>query len=452
MKSGDQESATLPPRGRAGAGAKTQRAWALYDWANSAYNLVITSTIFPAYYESMTGDGVEGTTDYVTFLGRSFPNTSLYDYALAFSFLIVAALSPLLSSIADGRGVKKGFLRAFCLIGSAACAGLFFYGKDNLGWGLLCTVIACVGFWGSLVFYNSYLPEIAAPQEQDRVSARGFQYGYIGSVLLQIVCFVFVMKNDLFGITKGFASQLSFLLVGVWWAGFAQLALRGLPKGRPLAGVGTGLGAGYSALRSVWKNLGPQQKTKRFLLSFFFYSMGVQTVMLAATLYGKSELGIPTENLIIAILIIQVIAIAGAWAIAKLSARIGNLPAICVCVAVWIGICVAGYLLPARNPMAFYALAAVVGFVMGGIQSLSRSTWAKLMPPTGATASYFSFFDVTEKIGIVIGMASFGAIQHATGSQRTSVLALMVFFVVGLLLLIRAHRTRSASVPSPVPL
>ena len=404
----------------------------MYDWANSAYNLVITSTIFPAYYETITGDGQDATLDYVTLFGHRFINTALYNYALAVAFCIVAILSPLLSGIADTRGNKKTFLRAFATLGSLSCAGLFFFDASNIALGLGLTILACIGYWSSLVFYNSYLPDIARPEAQDKLSAKGFAYGYVGSILLQLICFVFVLKNDLFGITVGRASQLSFLLTGVWWLGFSTLALRGLPRGSAKGEISGKWTQGYAELRKVWSQMTHQTVIKRFLGAFFFYNMGVQTVMLAATLYGKSELGIPTENLIVAILIIQLIAVAGAWLIAKLSGIWGNLNALMLCVVVWIGICIAAYMIPAHNPGAFYALAVAVGFVMGGIQSLSRSTYSKLMPETKDTTSWFSFYDVTEKIAIVIGMFSFGFIQEISGSQRASVLSLMVFFVVGL--------------------
>lgn len=424
------------------ASKKVINGWAMYDWANSVYNLVITSTIFPAYYEAVTGDDNDQTSiDTVKLFGREFVNTSLYNYALGIAFIIVAAMSPLLSSIADYKGNKKAFLFFFCTMGSIACASMFFFDKSNLGYGLLCLIVACVGFWSSLVFYNSYLPEIAAPEDQDKVSARGFAMGYIGSVILQIICFIFVLKPDLFGITDGKASQISFLLVGIWWWGFGQFSLKRLPKGKPIENPGDKgsiFTNGYKELNKVWKQLTHLPVLKRYLGAFFFYNMGVQTVMLAATLYGKSELNIPTTNLIIAILIIQLVAIPGSFLVARLSEKIGNFPALMVTVSLWIILCIIGYLLPRNGINEFYALAMLVGFVMGGIQSLSRSTYAKLMPETKDTTSFFSFFDVTEKIAIVIGMFSFGYINELTGSQRNSVLALVVFFVIGLLLLFNA--------------
>ena len=428
------------------ASKKVINGWAMYDWANSAYNLVITSTIFPAYYEAITGDGNEATTnDTVQFLGRQFDNSALYNYTLAVAMLIVAFISPLLSSIADYKGNKKVFLNFFLTLGSISCAGLFLFRDVPTLWiGIVCSITACVGFWASLVYYNSYLPEIAAPEDRDRVSAKGFTYGYIGSVILQLVCFVLVLKHDMFGFTEGKGSQYSFLLVGIWWWGFGQFALTRLPKSIP---AGTGdlehhiLSKGYRELSKVWNQLRHLKVLRSFLFAFFFYNMGVQTVMLAATLYGKRELAIPTTNLIVAILIIQLIAIPGAYAISRLSEKIGNFKALMICIAVWVGICIAAFYMPAKEITRFYILASVVGFVMGGIQSLSRSTYSKLMPVTKDTASFFSFYDVTEKIGIVIGMFSFGFFTEITRSQRSSVLTLMVYFIIGFVLLYFTRRT-----------
>jgi UMF1 family MFS transporter len=432
------------------ASKKVINGWAMYDWANSSYNLVITSTIFPAYFEAIAADDKSVSKTTVTFLGRQFENTALYNYTLAVAMLIVAIISPLLSSIADYKGNKKKFMNFFLTMGSLACALLFLFNTPSgttatpaaqLGLGLACMIFACVGFWASLVFYNSFLPEIAAPEDRDRVSAKGFAYGYVGSVLLQLICFVFVFfpgivgghENDNEASTIQF--RLSFLLVGIWWWGFGQLSLRRLPTPIP-AGTGDlkrhSLSNGYKELQKVWRQLKKIPSLKRFLVSFFFYNMGVQTVMLVAALYGKSELQLPTTNLIIAILIIQLIAIPGAYAISWLSSKIGNLRTLMCVVGIWIVLCVAGYFMPVGGIYEFYGLAAAVGFVMGGIQSLSRSTYAKLMPETKDTTSFFSFYDVTEKVATVIGIVSFGFINELTGSQRSSVLALMVFFIIGL--------------------
>ena len=427
------------------ASKKVVNGWAMYDWANSVYNLVITSTIFPAYYEAVTGDGNENTLiDKIKIGNYEFSNTALYNYILAIAFIIVAIMSPILSSIADYRGNKKQFLRFFCTMGSLACASLYFFDSDHIMGGLISVIIACVGFWSSLVFYNSYLPEIAAPEDRDRISAKGFMMGYIGSVLLQIICFVFVLKPELFGITVGKASQISFVLVGIWWVSFGWLATSRLPKSYGVKGAHSKnlITQGYKELHKVWIELKTQPLLKQFLLSFFFYNMGVQTVMLAATLYGKSELNIPTTNLIIAILIIQLVAIPGAHLMAKLASKWGNFNTIMVAILIWIGGCIMGYYLPRNSVMPFYSLAIIVGFVMGGIQSVSRSTYSKLMPETHDTTSYFSFYDVTEKVAIVIGMFSFGFINEITGSQRNSVLALCIFFIIGFVLLYRTSKLK----------
>ncbi len=433
------------------ASKKVVNGWAMYDWANSSYNLVITSTIFPAYFEAIAVDNKEISKTAVTFLGRQFENTALYNYALAFAMLIVAFISPLLSSIADYKGNKKNFMNFFLTMGSLACASMFFFDRSTLGLGIASVIIACVGFWGSVVFYNSFLPEIAAPEDRDRISAKGFAYGYVGSVLLQIICFVFVFKPELIGGNKdsNIQYQLSFLLVGVWWWGFGQFSLRRLPNPVPAGDVHLKynvLSKGYGELKKVWSQLKKLPSLKRFLFSFFFYNMGVQTVMLVAALYGKSELELPTTNLIIAILIIQLIAIPGAFAISWLSSRIGNLKTLMALVVVWICLCVVGYYLPKGGIYEFYGLAAAVGFVMGGTQSLSRSTYAKLMPYTRDTASFFSFYDVTEKIAAVVGIFSFGFITELTGSQRSSVLALGSFFIIGLLLLFYASAVKNKTV------
>lgn len=425
------------------ASKKVVNRWAMYDWANSVYNLVITSTIFPAYYESVTANN---TNNEVLFLGRHFVNTALYNYVLAVAFLIVAFMSPVLSSIADYKGNKKSFLRFFCFLGSLSCSLLFFFkGSDTLWIALLCSMIACIGFWSSLVFYNSYLPEIAAPQDRDKVSAKGFAMGYIGSVLLQLICFVFVFKPEWFGMQNDatLPARFSFLLVGVWWFGFAQLTLNAMPKGVPAAfrPEKNVFANGFIELKKVFKQLKTLLILKRFLLAFFFYNMGVQTIMLVATLFGSKQLKLPTSKLIITILIIQIVAIAGAYLMAKLSEKFGNFQTLLSVVVIWVLVCLGAYEIATISDkgvnaeMYFYVLAVVVGLVMGGIQSLSRSTYSKLMPVTKDTTSFFSFYDVTEKIAIVIGMFSFGLIEELTGSMKNSVLVIMCFFIIGFVIL-----------------
>ncbi|MXV53295.1 MFS transporter [Pedobacter sp. HMF7647] len=420
----------------------TIRAWAMFDWANSAYNLVITSTIYPAYYTIITTTKEHG--DKVKFFGIEFINTALSNYSLAAAYLVMAILLPVLSSIADFRGNKKSFMKFFTWMGGIACAGLYFFKLDTLELGVICSAVAAMGYIGGILFNNSYLPEIASPDQQDKVSAQGFAYGYIGSVLLQIICFVFVLKPELFGITDGsFPARLSFLLVGVWWIAFAQIPFNKLPAGSQNRGKITSgvIKNGFQELGKVWQQVKGMKLLKRFLFAFFFYAVGVQTIMIVAANFGEKILHLGTAKLIATILVIQLVAILGAYLMSVLARLIGNFYVLILVVLIWIGVCVSAYFI--SNETQFYVLAAVVGLVMGGIQSISRSTYSKLLPQnTPDTASFFSFYDVTEKIAIVIGLFSFGYIEEFTGNMRNSALSLAVFFIIGLVILISITRIR----------
>ncbi|WP_439697342.1 MFS transporter [Mucilaginibacter sp. AW1-7] len=414
---------------------KTIRAWAFFDWANSAYNLVITSTIFPAYYVAITANAKNG--DRVMFFGKSFVNTALSDYALAAAYMVMVLLLPILSSIADYKGNKKIFMQFFTCIGALSCCSLFFFTKDTLEMGIIAFALAAIGYSGGFVFYNSYLPEIATIDMQDNVSAKGFTYGYIGSVLLQLICFLFVLKPEWFGILdKSFPARLSFLLVGLWWIGFALIPFSVLPKGSPnaVSHEHNIIKGGFIELGNVWKKVKGMPLLKRFLPAFFFYSMGLQTVMLVATGFAAKVLHMGTAALISIILIIQLVAIGGATLMSRLSGIFGNVRVLIGTVIIWIGVCVAAYF--TTTDTQFYLVAVVVGLVMGGIQSMSRSTYSKYLPENiPDTASFFSFYDVTEKLAIVAGVFSFGFIEELTGSPRNSVLVLGLFFIVGLFLL-----------------
>jgi UMF1 family MFS transporter len=414
----------------------TIKAWAMFDWSNSAYNLVITSTIFPAYYTIITTTQENG--DKVTFFGRVFTNTALSNYALSVAYLIMAIVLPFLSSIADYRGNKKVFMKTFTYLGSFACAGLFFFKLETLEWGIICFGLAAIGYIGGMMFNNSYLPEIASVDQQDKVSAKGYAYGYIGSVILQIICFAFVLKPDLFGITDAsLPARLSFLLVGIWWITFSQIPFKKLPADSPNFDKMSKLNvkSGFEELLKVWRKMKEMFYLKRFLLAFFFYSMGVQTIMLVAAGFGEKVLKLGTSKLIAIILIIQLVAIFGALIISYLAKKYGNIQVIIGVVIVWIAICFGAYHI--QNEQQFYALAVVVGLVMGGIQSISRSTYSKFLPEnTPDTASFFSFYDVTEKLAIVIGLFSFAYIEEFTGSMRNSAVSLASFFIIGLLILI----------------
>lgn len=422
---------------------KTIHAWCMYDWANSVYSLVITSSIFPAYYEAVTRNS--NGFDQVKLFGISLANTVWYSYALSFSFFVIALIMPLLGGISDYTGKRKMFMRFFCYLGAAACCSLFFFtGAENLELGILCSVLASIGWCGSMVFYNSYLPEIVTADKVDKVSARGFSYGYIGSVLHMIVCLSMILAPQLYGgISSGLASRISFLLVGIWWFGFGEYSISKLPAAPERKNLETGkiLSKGYVELAQVFKEIQKNKEIKRFLIAFFFFDMGVLTVMYLASLFGGKELHLPTGDLITVVLILQLVAIAGSALFSFLSKKYGNVVSLGSAIFIWIGICIAAYFV--QTGTQFYILAIFVGLVMGGIQAISRSTYSKLVPADSKDhASYFSFYDVTDKVALLLGTLVYGLIEQLTGSMRNSSLALAFFFVIGFVLLLMVPRKK----------
>jgi len=426
---------------------KLINAWAFYDWANSVYSLVISTAVFPIYYSSLTAsfENIDGK---ITFLGTQWTPTTLYDYTLAFSFLIVAFISPILSGIADYTGNKLKFLKVFCLIGSLSVMSLFFFkGEQTLWVGIVFTIFASIGFWGSIVFYNAYLPEVAYPEQQDDVSAKGFILGYTGSVFLLLFSLIMINKPELFGLADaGIASRITFLLVGVWWLGFAQITYRRLPNNvynrKPKKDF---IWKGLKELKVVAKEVLKHSELKFFLMSFFLFSVGVQTIILMAGIFGSKELGLPTLNLIIVILVVQIVAIVGAFLFSRLSDKIGNLSTLKITITIWALVCVSAFMLDKNQANVvyyFYGLGALIGLVMGAIQSLARSTYSKLLPKTEDHATFFSFYDVTEKIAIVFGMFIFGLLVSLTGSMQYSVLFLAIFFVLSFVLLTFVRKTK----------
>lgn len=429
--------------------SKLLNAWAFYDWANSVYPLVITSAVFPIFYEALFSDR----NHYIAIFGTSIKNSALISFVTALAFLVVAIISPILSGIADYVGNKKSFMRFFCYLGAFSCIGLYWFSLESIYISLFFYFLGLIGFWGSLVFYNSYLPDIAFPEQQDRISAKGYSLGYIGSVILLVLNLAMIMKPAIFGIsgTSGEAAvkamRYSFIMVGIWWIGFSQYSYYYLPKGNLNSNkklTGEFIFNGFKEFTKVWKQLSHNLTLKRFLGSFFVYNMAVQTVMLVATYFGTQEISWESKSqstmgLIICILLIQFIAIVGALLTSKASAKFGNIPTLKVIIIFWTILCIAAYFI--TLPLHFYIMASFVGLVMGGIQSLSRSTYSKLLPETEDTASFFSFYDVSEKIGIVIGMCVYGIIDQITGSPRFAIVFLAVFFIIGVFLLNRIPKT-----------
>jgi MFS transporter, UMF1 family len=411
---------------------KVIKGWVMYDWANSVYSLTIATAVFPIYFLKVVPENV-------SFLGLSVTNSALYSYSVSFAFLLVALLSPLLSGIADYKGNKKEFMKFFVYLGSLSCLALYFFtGGSSVYTGVIPFVLATFAFAGSIVFYNAYLHEIVTPDRMDKVSARGFSMGYIGSVILLIINLVVIMMPGLFGIPENspLGTQLAFVSVGLWWAGFSQISFRLLPPSENKHPYSKQLLThGYKELSKVWQQLKHTPALKKFLLSFFVFSMGLQTVMYVASQYGEKVIQLETVNLIITILIIQLVAIGGAVLFSRLSAKLGNIASLSIALVIWVGICIGAYYLPAKDYTGFYLLGAAVGLVMGGSQALSRSTYSKLLPvDTEDHTSFFSFYDVTEKLSIVLGTFVWGLIDNLL-DMRTGILALIIFFIFGLIFL-----------------
>ncbi|MCU0340253.1 MAG: MFS transporter [Spirosomaceae bacterium] len=434
----DLVSSKIPPPGDRGQKNTPSilNAWCMYDWANSVHSLVIVSAIFPIYF-SNTAVNATGGPD-VVFLGMTVKNSALFSFAVSFAFLFIALVNPVLGAIADYSGRKKLFMKFFVYLGAFACLTLYFFDRDNLYLGVIAFTISLIGWCGSIVFYNAYLPEIATEDRFDKLSARGFTMGYIGSVLLLIFNLLMLLKPEWFGgIDTATACKVSFLMVGVWWIGFAQIPFHFLPDAVSFSHnesrAGGWLWNGFRELKKVLEELKDLPATKRFLMAFFFYNMGVQTVMYIGTIFGSQELKLPDNALIVTILILQLVAILGAYLFAVLSGKIGNTSTIAITLGIWMCICVGAYFV--NTETQFYALAAGIGFVMGGVQSLSRSTYAKLLPEnTPDTASYFSFYDACDKFSTFLGTSIFGVITQVSG-MRNSVLFLVVIFAIGLFFL-----------------
>ncbi|MFL2603907.1 MAG: MFS transporter [Flavobacteriaceae bacterium] len=425
---------------------KLINAWAFYDWANSVYSLVISSAIFPIYYGLIFSE-----INFISFFGYQIKNTAVISFITAFAFVVVAFMSPILSGIADYIGNKKRFMKIFVYIGSISCLGLYWFELETIYLGLFFYFFALIGLWASLVFYNSYLPDIAYPDQQDIASARGFSYGYIGSVILLLINLMIIMNPNSFGI-EGSSSEASmtamkysFVSVGIWWALFSQYSFYFLPKSNREVKVTKDIfWNGYKELKLVYKELKNETKLKRFLPAFFLYSMALQTVMLVAAYFGEEEISWgsskeKTLGLIVSILLIQVVAIFGAILTARASKYFGNIPVLIFINFFWVVLCVIAYF--TKTPTQFYSVAGFVGLVMGGLQSLSRSTYSKLLPKTFDTTSFFSFYDVTEKIGIVIGMLCFGLVDQISGSMRNGILFFIIFFVFGAFMLMRIPKS-----------
>lgn len=420
---------------------KTIKSWAFYDWANSVYSLVISTSIFPLYY------GIVTENKSVYFLGVKWEHPeALYNYALSFSFLVVAFISPILSGIADYTGNKKQFLKFFCWMGALSVMSLYFFeDTDSISIGIWFTILASIGFWASLVFYNAYLPEVALPEQQDRASAKGFIYGYVGSVVLLLICLGMILSQET-NEDKLIMMRYSFVIVGIWWVGFAYFTFHRLPNNiynkKPDNDY---IWKGFRELKVVFWELKNYTSLRKFLVSFFLLSIGVQTIILTSTIFGSKELGLDSTSMIITVLLVQIVAIFGAFLFSRISEKFGNIRALKITLAVWTLVCFCAFLLDKNQEnvdVYFFGLGGLLGFVLGAIQSLTRSTYSKLLPDTQEHAIYFSFYDVTEKIAIVLGTFVYGLLYAITSSMQWSVLCLAIFFLISFVILSTLKKTK----------
>ncbi|MBU6168444.1 MAG: MFS transporter [Bacteroidetes bacterium] len=414
-------------------------AWAFYDWANSAFALVITTAIFPAYYLAVTNDMIH-------IAGLIVPNSALYAFTITIAYIILTLASPLLSGMADYGGRKKQFLLFFTLIGSISCIGLFFFqGMNQIFLGTLLFLLGLIGFAGGLVFYNAFLPEIASPDQYDRVSAKGFSLGFLGSLILLSFCLLMIQKPGIIGVEEGttLPVRLSFVLVGIWWLFFSLRSLAMLPGQSNHKPYDNPFKNGINAFLKVWKSSKQFPELYKFLFSFFTYSAGVQTILYMAATFAEKELHFETSELILVILFIQLLGILGAYIASRCSIKWGNKITLMFILFIWTIVCIVAYMTYVKSH--FYFLAASVGFVMGAVQSLSRSTYAKLIPKqTADHTSYFSLYDILEKAAIILGTFIFGFLNHLTGSMRFSILFLSAIFILSIFLFSRIKMKNEA--------
>lgn len=420
------------------------RGWVMYDWSNSVFQLTITTAIFPLYYNAITSNG---DTHLVNFFGAEVINTVLYSWAIASAFLLVGILSPLLSSMADYSGRRKTFMKVFTWIGALSCSSLFFFDKENIELGIIAFSLGTFGYAGSIVFYNSFLPVIAKPEDHDRISARGYAMGYLGGVVLLLLQLAVIQKPGWFGIPAGSDLQfrLAFLTVGLWWIGFSQITFTRLPKYiyKKRKGRESVVFNGYKELQLVYRQIRKSNALSIYLLCYFFFMMGLLSVMYMAASFGKKEVGLPDSIMIPTLLLIQLVGMGGAWMFARLSGKIGNFRALMIALITWTLICAGAYYI--TDAAGFITAAFFIGLVMGGTQALARSTYSKMLPETTDHTSFFSFFDVMEKLASAGGTFCFGLIEAVTGNMRFSVVAIGIFFVIGLaliLIVMKIHKGR----------
>ena len=408
---------------RIGLGRRDLRAWAMYDWANSAFQTTIIAAVFPIYYQKVAAAGQP-----------EAAAMSRFAWSTTLAILIVAIIAPVLGAVADYAAVKKRLLAVFLGIGATATAAMFWIGRGDWQFALVLFVIGNVGVAGSIVFYESLLPHLVGDQDMDRVSTAGYAVGYMGGGALLAINLMMIQKPEWFGIPDaGTATRLALASVAVWWVVFSIPLFRSVPE--PLVRRetdesprgGSALLGGAKRLLETFRELRRYRDAFVFLLAFLLYNDGIQTMIRMATLYG-TQIGLPESAMITALLMTQFIGIPCAFVFGMIAARIGARTAVFAGLAVYVLITILGYFM--STGAHFFALAGLVGMVQGGTQALSRSLFAGMIP-RHKSSEFFAFFSVFERYAGVLGPAIFAFVVERSGSGRSAILAVAVFFVLG---------------------
>ncbi|MCB8908183.1 MULTISPECIES: MFS transporter [unclassified Streptomyces] len=431
---------------------REQRGWYFYDFACSVYSTSVI-TVFLGPYLTSVARAASDAEGFVHPLGIPVRAGSLFAYAVSASLVVAILVMPLAGAVADRTGRKKPLLAAAAYLGAAATAGMFFLAGDRYLLGTFLLIVANASLSVSMVLYNAYLPQISEPDERDAVSSRGWAFGYTSGALVLVLNLVLYSGHDSFGLTEGEAVRICLASAGVWWGAFTVIPLRRLRDRRlgPAVRERGAAGSGWRQLRETLKDMRRHPLTLSFLLAYLVYNDGVQTVISQASVYGSEELGLDQTTLITAVLLVQVLAVAGALGMGRLARSYGAKRTILGSLAVWTLILVAGYLLPAGAPVFFFCLAAAIGLVLGGSQALSRSLFSHLVP-RGKEAEYFSAYEMSDRGLSWLGPLVFGLAYQLTGSYRDAIISLVIFFVVGFVLLARVPVRRAVEAAgNPIP-
>ncbi|WP_031057767.1 MFS transporter [Streptomyces sp. NRRL WC-3774] len=430
---------------------REQRGWYFYDWACSVYSTSVLTVFLGPYLTSVAKNAADAD-GYVHPLGIPVRAGSFFAYSVSLSVIVAVLVMPLVGAAADRSGRKKPLLAAAAYTGAAATTGMFFLGGERYLLGGVLLVVANAAQSVGTMLYNSYLPQIAPPQERDAVSSRGWAFGYAAGALVLVANLVLYMGHDSFGLSESAAVRICLASAGLWWGAFTLIPLRRLRDRRsssPAAEESTA--PGFRQLAATVRDMRRHPLTLAFLLAYLIYNDGIQTVISQASVYGSEELGLGQSTLIAAVLLVQVLAVAGALALGRLARTYGAKRTILGSLVAWAVILGAGYFLPAGAPGWFFVLASGIGLVLGGSQALSRSLFSHLVPP-GKEAEYFSAYEMSDRGMSWLGPLLFGITYQVTGSYRDAIISLVAFFVIGFALLARVPVRRAiGDAGNPVP-